>query len=125
MDRKSSRLESWDKRYLWHPFTQHHLWEKEPTLIVKSGSGVFLDDFRGKKYLDGVSSLWVNLHGHQNPVLKQAIRIQLSKIAHSTFFGISHEQAILLGIHLAQVFLKGLTRYFFSDIVVTAVKVIL
>src|SRR4051812_35956310 len=95
-------LELWDKKFLWHPFTQQYQWEKEPTFIIKRGRGVYLYDIRGKKYLDGVSSLWVNLVGHNNPVINRAIRTQLSKIAHSTFLGLSHEPAILLGKELAR-----------------------
>lgn len=121
MDR-AKKLEAWDKRFLWHPFTQHFEWEKEPLLIIESGQGVYLKDIRGRKFLDGVSSLWVNLHGHRHPVLDRAVKKQLSKISHSTFLGLSHPSAIELGRRLAAVAPNGLQRSFFSDNGATAVE---
>lgn len=114
--------ERWDKKYLWHPFTQAHEWEKEPTLIVASGKGPYFRDLKGRRYLDGVSSLWVNIHGHRHPVLDQAIKRQLSKISHSTFLGLSHVPAIELARDLARVAPAGLTRTFYSDSGATAVE---
>jgi len=110
-----STLEKWDKRFLWHPFTPQSLWEKEPQLIIKSGKGVRLIDHRGKSYIDGVSSLWVNLLGHNNPALNKALINQVKKISHSTFLGLSHEPAIQLGRELIKVAPKGLKRVFYSD----------
>jgi adenosylmethionine-8-amino-7-oxononanoate transaminase len=118
-------FESWDKKYLWHPFTQHYLWEKEPLLIIESGKGPYLFDIQGRRYLDAVSSLWVNIHGHRNPVLDQAFKSQLKKIAHSTFLGLSHVPAIELGRELSKTAPPGLARTFFSDSGATAVEVAL
>lgn len=112
----------WDKQYLWHPFTQTFEWEKDTPLIVDSGQGAYLRDIHGRRFLDGVSSLWVNLHGHRHPVLDRAFKTQLSKIAHSTFLGLSHVPAIELARELAQVAPHGLTRSFFSDNGSTAVE---
>jgi adenosylmethionine-8-amino-7-oxononanoate transaminase len=120
-----TKIEAWDKKYLWHPFTQHALWEKEPTLVVASAKGAYLKDINGKKYLDGVSSLWVNLHGHRHPVLDRALKNQLSKVAHSTFLGLSHVPAVELGRALASVAPPGLTRSFFSDSGATSVEIAL
>lgn len=119
------QLSVWDKKYLWHPFTQQYLWEKSSPLIITSGRGATLKDQHGRSYLDGVSSLWVNLHGHNHPVLNKAFKKQLSKIAHSTFLGLSHEPAILLGKALADIAPRGLKRTFYSDNGATAVEVAL
>lgn len=120
-----SQLEKWDKTYIWHPFTSQSIWEKEPTLIVKSGQGVRFKDTKGKTYIDGVSSLWVNLFGHRHPVLDSAIKKQLGFIAHSTFLGLSHPNAIVLAKELSRISPKGLTRTFYSDNGASAVEVAL
>src|SRR5947207_14860307 len=84
------RLENDDRRYLWHPFTQMQAWEQEPPLIIQKGKGVYLWDLSNKKYLDGTSSIWVNLHGHRQAQLEQALVDQLKKISHSTLLGLSN-----------------------------------
>ncbi len=105
-----------DKKYLWHPFTQQQEWERDQDItIVAGGKGTFLYDAKGKKYLDGVSSLWCNVHGHQVPEIDEAIAKQLKKIAHSTMLGASNEPAILLAEKLVKLAPKGLTRVFYSD----------
>ena len=78
----SAELEKWDKEYLWHPFTQMKDYRKEEPLIIARGEGVFLYDISGNKYLDGVSSLWVNLHGHGREEINQAITNQLKELSH-------------------------------------------
>jgi adenosylmethionine-8-amino-7-oxononanoate transaminase len=111
-----SKLSQKDKKYLWHPFTQQKAWveDKDITIIAK-GKGTFLYDAKGKKYLDGVSSLWCNVHGHRVPEIDRAIQKQLKKIAHSTMLGSSNEPAILLAEKLIKMAPKGLTRVFYSD----------
>lgn len=105
-----------DKKYLWHPFTQQQEWMKDPELtIITRGKGTYLYDAKGKRYLDGVSSLWCNVHGHQVPEIDRAIEKQLKKIAHSTMLGASNEPAILLAEKLVRMAPKGLTRVFYSD----------
>jgi len=116
------RYARWDKQFLWHPFTQQYDWEKEAPLIVDSGKGAYFRDLAGKRYLDGVSSMWVNLHGHRHPALDRAFRSQLSKIAHSTFLGLSHVPAIELARDLARIAPRGLRRSFYSDNGATAVE---
>ncbi|MBF8251008.1 MAG: adenosylmethionine-8-amino-7-oxononanoate transaminase [Deltaproteobacteria bacterium] len=64
-NREIKRLEEWDKKYIWHPFTQMKEWVSESNLIIEKGKGSYLYDTHGKRYLDGVSSLWVNVHGHR------------------------------------------------------------
>ncbi|HMS85543.1 MAG TPA: adenosylmethionine--8-amino-7-oxononanoate transaminase [Nitrospira sp.] len=119
------QLKDWDRRYLWHPFTQMQEWEQEDPLIIERGKGSYLIDTEGRKYLDGTSSIWVNLHGHRHPVLDRAIKQQLDKIAHSTFLGLSNPPAIELARELIRIAPKGLTRVFYSDNGSTAVEIAL
>jgi len=108
-------LQAKDKKYLWHPFTQMQDWEREDILVIRKGDGVYLEDTRGRRYLDGVSSLWCNVHGHRVPALDQAVAEQLKEIAHSTFLGLSNIPAIELAEKLIGIAPKGLSRVFYSD----------
>jgi adenosylmethionine-8-amino-7-oxononanoate aminotransferase len=119
------QLIDWDRRYLWHPFTQMQEWEQEDPLIIERGKGSYLIDTEGRKYLDGTSSIWVNLHGHRHPVLDRALKKQLDKIAHSTFLGLTNPPAIELARELIRIAPKGLTRVFYSDNGSTAVEIAL
>ena len=119
------RFEELDKTYIWHPFTQMRDWEKEPPLIIESGSGSMLRDIYGKSYIDGVSSLWVTVHGHRKKEIDAAISAQLKKIAHSTLLGLSNVPAILVAEKLISIAPKGLSRVFFSDNGSTAVEIAL
>lgn len=114
-----------DKRYLWHPFTQMADWEKEEVLVIEKAEGVYLMDTEGRRYLDGVSSLWCNVHGHRVPEIDDAIRDQLEKVAHSTFLGLSHIPAIQLAEKLIEIAPEGLTRVFYSDSGSEAVEIAL
>ena len=107
---------------LWHPFTQMAEWEP---LVIASGDGNYLVDTDGRRYLDGVSSLWCNVHGHRHPQLDAALRAQAEQVAHSTFLGLSHEPGILLGADLLKVAPRGLSRVFYSDSGSTAVEIAL
>ena len=100
-------------------------WEQEEPLIIERGKGPYLIDTEGKRYLDGTSSIWVNLHGHRHPTLDRAIKRQLDKVAHSTLFGLSNPPAIQLARALIRIAPKGLTRVFYSDNGSTAVEVAL
>ncbi len=122
---QTERLAAWDHTYLWHPFTQMQEWGHDAPLIIERGEGAYLFDTRGRRYLDGVSSLWVTVHGHRHPALDRAIRRQLAKIAHTTLLGLSHPPAIRLARELIRVAPKGLARVFFSDDGSTAVEVAL
>ncbi|MXX11350.1 MAG: adenosylmethionine--8-amino-7-oxononanoate transaminase [Nitrospira sp. SB0677_bin_15] len=121
----SSKLSKWDRKYVWHPFTQMQEWEKEAPLIIERGDGIYLYDVHGNKYLDGSSSIWVNLHGHRHRTLDRAIQKQLDKIAHSTLLGAASPPSILLAKELVNIAPKGLTRVFYSDDGATAVEVAL
>ncbi len=120
------RLAEADRRHLWHPFTPMDEWEREdPPLIVERGEGAYLIDIEGRRYLDGVSSLWVNLHGHRRAEIDEAIRRQLDRIAHSTQLGMGGAAAIELAERLIGIAPPGLTRVFYSDSGATAVEVAL
>jgi adenosylmethionine---8-amino-7-oxononanoate aminotransferase len=121
----TKQLRDWDHRHLWHPFTQMQEWEQEDPVIIERGKGSSLIDTEGRTYLDGTSSIWVNLHGHRHPVLDRALKRQLDKIAHSTFLGLSNPPAIELARELIRIAPKGLTRVFYSDNGSTAVEIAL
>ena len=122
---KTARLAAWDHAYLWHPFTQMQQWEQDVPLIIEKGKGAYLFDTEGRKYLDGTSSIWVNLHGHRHPRLDRALAAQLRNIAHSTLLGLSNPPAIRLARELIRLAPKGLRRVFYSDNGSTAVEVAL
>ena len=114
-----------DHAYLWHPFTQMQDWIREEPCIIAQGEGNYLVDVRGRKYLDGVSSLWCNVHGHRKKEIDDAIRAQLERIAHSTFLGLSHVSGIELAEKLIGIAPEGLQRVFYSDSGATAVEIAL
>lgn len=122
---RERRLEEWDRRYLWHPFTQMKDYEAQEPLIVERAEGVYLVDIHGRRYIDGVSSLWVNVHGHRHPSIDRAVREQLERVAHSTLLGLSNPPAIELAKRLVEIAPEGLTRVFYSDNGATAVEVAL
>ncbi len=122
---RTKTLADWDRTYLWHPFTQMQEWEREEPLIIERGKGSYLYDTNGTKYLDGTSSIWVNLHGHRHPALDRALTQQLDKIAHSTLLGLSNPPAIELARELIRIAPPGLARVFYSDNGSTAVEVAL
>lgn len=118
-------LKSLDRQALWHPFTQQWEWEQgihEDPLVISRAKGNDLYDSAGKKYFDGGSSLWANLHGHNHPLLNRAIIRQLRKVAHSTFLGLTHEPGIRLAQALVRTAPRGLSRVFYSDNGSTAVE---
>jgi len=114
-----------DKRVLWHPFTQQQGWCEEEPLIIERGAGCTLYDTDGNAYLDGVSSLWCNVHGHTHPKIDRAVRAQLERVAHSTLLGLSHPGAIELAQRLVDIAPPGLSRVFYSDNGSTATEVAL
>lgn len=123
--KKPNRLEYLDKRYVWHPFTQMQEWDNEKPLIIERGEGNYLIDIHGNRYLDGGSSLWVNIHGHRKKELDLAIRKQLDKVAHSTLLGLGNIPSIVLAEKLVKITPEGLTRVFYSDNGSTAVEIAL
>jgi adenosylmethionine---8-amino-7-oxononanoate aminotransferase len=119
------KLKQLDQKYLWHPFTQMQDWLAEEPIIISQGEGHYLIDVHGRKYLDGVSSLWCNVHGHRNQEIDDAIKAQLDRIAHSTFLGLSHVPGIQLAQKLIEIAPRGLQRVFYSDSGATAVEIAL
>ena len=117
------QLQNDDRQYVWHPFTQMQEWEQQPPVIISRGKGSFVYDLEGNKYLDGTSSIWVNLHGHRHPKIDQAIRHQLTQVAHTTLLGLSNPPAIQLAKALIQIAPTGLGKVFFSDNGSTAVEI--
>ncbi len=119
----AERLSAWDKEYLWHPFTQMKDWLDGEPLVIDEAEGCYLKDIQGNRYLDGVSSLWVNVHGHRKKEINQAIKAQLNKVSHSTLLGLSNPPAIQLAKQLIEIAPQGLARVFYSDNGSTAVEV--
>jgi adenosylmethionine---8-amino-7-oxononanoate aminotransferase len=118
-------LTAQDRAHLWHPFTQQRGWEGEEPLIVERADGTNLIDTAGRRYIDGVSSLWCNVHGHRHPWIDRAVRAQLDRMAHSTMLGLSHPLAIRLARRLVDIAPPGLTRVFYSDSGSTATEIAL
>src|SRR5207249_12154889 len=121
----TATLAAWDRRYLWHPFTQMADWLAEEPLVIAEAEGTTLIDTRGRRYLDGVSSLWCNVHGHRHPTLDAALRAQLEQVAHTTMLGLANRPSIELAHALVALAPAGLTRVFYSDAGATAVEVAL
>jgi adenosylmethionine-8-amino-7-oxononanoate transaminase len=112
-----------DKRFLWHPFTQMQEWFKEDIVTIEKGEGCYLFDTKGRRYIDGVSSLWCNIHGHRVKKIDNVIIAQLRKIAHSTFLGLSNVPAIELAEKLIKISPPGLSRVFYSEDGAEAVEI--
>jgi adenosylmethionine-8-amino-7-oxononanoate aminotransferase len=118
-------LRDWDNQCLWHPFTPMSAWVSEQAPIITHADGFELIDNTGKRYLDGISSLWCNVHGHCVPEIDDAIRTQLGKVSHSTLLGLASESSIRLAKALVDRAPAGLTRVFYSDSGATTVEVAL
>jgi adenosylmethionine-8-amino-7-oxononanoate aminotransferase len=124
--RNTAALLDADRRCLWHPFTQQQAWERdEPPIVIDHAEGTNLYDTEGRAYIDGVSSLWCNVHGHRHQAIDAAVAAQLGRVAHSTMLGLTHEPAIVLAERLVDIAPEGLTRVFYSDSGSTAVEVAL
>ena len=118
-----SQLELDDRECVWPPFTQMQEHLRQDSIIIEEGSGCILKDIHGTEYIDGVSSLWTNVHGHRKEKLDLAIRNQLDKIAHSTMLGLSNVPAVRLARKLVDVTPEGLSRVFYSDSGSTAMEI--
>src|SRR5580704_15885702 len=121
-----------DRKYVWHPFTQMRDWLRQKPIVIASGKGTVLADTRGRKYLDANSSIWTNLHGHNHPKIKAAIKSQLGKISHSSALGLANIPASLLAERLvkaatpqSEIRNPQLSKVFFSDDGSTAMEVAL
>lgn len=122
MDRQAGEL---DKQHVWHPFTQQQGWEDEEALVIERGDGATLIDADGRRYIDGTSSLWCNVHGHRHAGIDKAVRDQLDRVAHSTMLGLTHPLAAELASRLVEIAPPGLNRVFYSDSGSTATEIAL
>jgi adenosylmethionine-8-amino-7-oxononanoate aminotransferase len=128
---RAAQLRRWDVDHVWHGFTQMAEYANAEPLVIDRAEGCWLIDVAGRRYLDGVASLWCNVHGHRRAEIDDAVRLQLDRVAHSTLLGISHEPAILLARRLVELAAPlacdgpPLTRVFYSDSGSTAVEVAL
>ncbi len=118
-------MTSGSQQPLWHPFTQMSSWTADSALMIVRAEGNYLFDSAGNRYLDGVSSLWVNVHGHRRPEIDDAIRQQLDRVAHSTLLGLSNPPAFQLAKQLTEITPKKLTKVYYSDSGSTAVEIAL
>ncbi len=119
----ADRLRRLDRAHVWHPFTQMQEWT-EP-LVIERAEGPWLFDVDGRRYVDGVSSLWVTVHGHRTPEIDRAVEEQLRRVAHTTLLGLANVPSIELAERLVSVAPPGLPRVFYSDDGSTAVEVAL
>src|SRR5208282_495574 len=111
----TTQLRDLDRRHVWHPFTPMQTWLADDPLVITSAQGMYLIDSDGNRYLDGVSSLWCNVHGHRVAEIDAAIGRQLDKVAHSTMLGLASEPAILLADQLMRLVPSSLKKIFYSD----------
>ena len=111
-----------DLTHVWHPFTQQSAWGEDEPLVVDRAEGMHFWDTDGRRYLDGVSSLWVNVHGHRVPEVDAAIRAQLDRLDHTTYLGLTHEPGIVLAEKLLATAPDGLTRVFYAGDGASAVE---
>jgi adenosylmethionine-8-amino-7-oxononanoate aminotransferase len=114
-----------DQRHLWHPFTQQRDWCAEEPLMIERAEGTQLIATDGRRFIDGVSSLWCSVHGHRHPLIDQALRDQLDRVAHTTMLGLSHPGASELAARLVDLAPPGLSRVFYSDSGSTATEIAL
>jgi len=119
----TQQLQQLDKQHIWHPFAPMKLWLADDPLVITAAEGMYLIDSDGKRYLDGVSSLWCNVHGHRVPEIDAAIRSQLDKVAHTTMLGLASEPAILLADRLMKIVPQNLKKVFYSDAGATATEI--
>ncbi len=120
-----ARLKELDRALIWHPFTQMKEYVAEDAPIIAAGEGCYLIDIYGRRYLDGVSSLWVTVHGHRVAAIDLAIQEQLGRIAHSTLLGLGNIPSILLAEKLVSLAPLGLKKVFYSDNGSTGVEIAL
>jgi len=124
-----TRLSQQDKRFVWHPFTPMSLWlgddDNEPGRVIVAGEGFELIDAAGRRFIDGFSSLWCNLHGHRVGAIDAAVTDQLGRIAHSTLLGHAGEASIELARRLVEITPGPLEKVFYSDSGATAVEIAL
>src|SRR5215213_5219899 len=110
-----SKFAELDRDHLWHPFTQMRDWCADECLVIERAEGTDLIDTDGRRYIDGTSSLWCNVHGHRHRLIDRALRDQLDRVAHTTMLGLTHPAAAELASRLVDIAPPGLGRVFYSD----------
>jgi len=125
MNERTAKLVELDKRYLWHPFTQMADWLRSEPVIIDSAEGFYLVDTEGNRYIDAVSSLWCNVHGHRVKEIDGAIKAQIDKVSHSTLLGLGQTKSIELAEQLIRIAPPNLQKVFYSDSGATAVEIAL
>ena len=118
-------LRQWDQAHVWHPFTPHSVYAQDQPLMVVAGEGNYLIDAQGRRYLDGVSSIWCSALGHRHPGVDAAVQAQLGRIAHATFLGNASAPGVVLARRLAMLEPLSLNKVFFSDNGSTATEIAL
>ncbi|WP_457747031.1 adenosylmethionine--8-amino-7-oxononanoate transaminase [Sulfurimonas sp.] len=122
---KNSELKNRDLDVLWHPCTQMKDHETLPLIPIKKAHGVYLEDFEGNRYIDAISSWWVNMFGHTNTYINKKIKEQLDTLEHVILAGFTHEQVVTLSERLVKLTPEGLDKCFYSDNGSSAVEVAL
>ena len=122
---KNIELKNRDLDVLWHPCTQMKDHETLPLIPIKKAHGVYLEDFEGNKYIDAISSWWVNMFGHTNKYINDKIKEQLDTLEHVILAGFTHEQVVILSERLVKLTPDGLDKCFYSDNGSSAVEVAL
>lgn len=119
----TNTLRQYDRSFVWHPFTQMKEWEHDEQIVIVRGDGSYLVDSDGNRYLDGVASMWTNVHGHCRTELNEAIKAQVDQLEHSTLLGLTNDKAALLAKRLVDITPPGLCKVFYSDNGSTAVEI--
>jgi adenosylmethionine-8-amino-7-oxononanoate aminotransferase len=116
-------LQDYDLKYVWHPFTQMKEWGSDAPIVIERGEGTYLIDTNGNRYLDGVASIWTNVHGHCKPEINAAVKAQVDRLEHSTLLGLANDKSALLAKSLVDIAPSGLCKVFYSDNGSTAVEI--
>lgn len=122
-DHTTRMLQEYDRRYLWHPFTQMKEWTETDPVVIERGEGSWLVDTDGNRYLDGVAAMWTNVHGHCRREINEAIKVQVDRLEHATLLGLTNDKATLLAKRLVEIAPPGLEKVFYSDNGSTAVEI--
>lgn len=122
-DYDTQTLREWDRRHIWHPFTQMKEWEENEPVVIVEGDGSWIVDSEGNRYLDGVAAIWTNVHGHCRWEINEALKAQVDRLEHSTLLGLTNDKAAVLAKRLAEIAPPGLCKVFYSDNGSTAVEV--
>ena len=116
-------LQDYDRTYVWHPFTQMKEWESDMPIVIERGEGSYLIDTDGNRYLDGVASIWTNVHGHCREEINAAVKAQVDTLEHSTLLGLANDKSAVLAKRLVDIAPPGLCKVFYSDNGSTAVEI--